>query len=444
MSDGTPSYRLNPHVRRGGSGRILCGGRPPRLLRLTDAGVTALEEILSGDAEPHAGLVRRLLAHGMLDPIASVTAEVTFVIPVHDAGSGLGTLVGTLVPWGEVIVVDDRSSDVSPAVARAAGATVVPNAEEPGPGGARNTGWRLATTEFVAFIDADCRVVGDWARPLAGLLALDPALALVAPRVRGTKGPGALARWEQDHSPLDMGPAGGLVGPGRPVAYLPSAALVARRSALMELNGFTAKLRFGEDVDLCWRASAAGRRVRYAPEIEVGHAPRPTLAARLRQHFEYGTSAAALDLRHPGAAAPLRPGLMNLPAALLAVGTISGAIIAAAGGVALAASSQGDTPTRLAVARLAVDGQGIAGREMARAVSREWLPFTILAVVLTRRTRRFALTALTADLAISIGIRPTPAKCLLRLADNAAYAAGVWRGALANRSLSALRPSCPA
>jgi mycofactocin system glycosyltransferase len=441
MGDDTPAYRLNAHVRRSAGGRILTGGRPPRLLRLSAAGAEALDEVLAGRPGPGAdGLVRRLLAHGMLDPIPGARAEVTFVVPVRDGGPEISRLVEQLVPYGTAVVVDDRSTDDSAARARAAGATVVANAEEAGPGGARNTGWRLAATEFVAFIDADCQVEGDWARPLAGLLAADPELALVAPRVRGIPGTRTLARWERDHSALDMGAGGGLVGPGRSVAFVPSAALVARRSALVELDGFAAELRFGEDVDLCWRAVAAGHRVRYTPEVCVHHPPRRTLTARVRQRFEYGTSAAELERRHPGAAAPLRPGRMTLPTALLGAGSPAGALLAAAGVAAFAASRQADAPARLAIARLALDGELTAGREFARAAAREWLPLTLLALALTPRTRRFALFALAVDLIAATRRRTTPTRCLLRLADNAAYGAGVWHGALAHRSPNALLP----
>jgi mycofactocin system glycosyltransferase len=424
---------------------LVVGGWPPRCVRLSAAGAAALDQALAGDPPPPhaAGLLERLLAHGMLDPLAApAEAELTFVIPARDGGPALAALVGGLTVYGPVIVVDDGSGDGSPELAREAGATVVANREGEGPAGARNTGWRLAQTEFVAFVDADCRVGGDWARPLAALLAADGSLALAAPRVRGAEGPGWLARWERSRSPLDMGAAGGLVGPGRRVAYVPSAALVARRAALVELDGFDDGLRFGEDVDLVWRAVATGWSARYAPEVEVRHPARATVRGRTRQHFEYGTSAAALEQRHPGAAVPLRPSRMMLPAALLAGGSAGGALLAAAAIAAAAASRQSDRRAGLAVARLALGGELAAGRSLARALSREWLPLTLLALARPGRARRFALAALATDVAAATAPDPAaaPANALLRLADNAAYCAGLWRGALSRRSARALLP----
>jgi mycofactocin system glycosyltransferase len=444
VTGGATAHRLSRRTRRLAGGRVLVGGWPPRRIRLSAAGAAALDAALRGEAEPGAaGLLRRLVGYGMVEPVAGPAgAPVTFVVPARDGGPELAGLVSELKGFGAVLVVDDGSADGTPERARRAGAGVIANDGEPGPAGARNTGWRSVETEFVAFVDADCRVDGDWARPLAALLAADPGLALAAPRIRGAREPGWLARWERIGSPLDMGLEGGLAGPGRPVSYVPSAALVARRAALDALGGFDASLRFGEDVDLVWRAVAAGWGVRYAPEIEVMHPSRPTLRARARQHFEYGTSAAVLERRHPGSAVPLRPSRTMIPAGLLMARSAGGALLAAVVLAATAAGRQPDREVRLAVARLVVEAELGAGRLLARALSREWLPLTLLALLRPGRLRGFALAAVAIDVATATAPDPVraPANALLRLADNAAYCAGLWRGALAQRSARVLLP----
>src|ERR1700744_702356 len=90
-------------------------------------------------------------------------------------------------------------------------------------------------------------------RPGAAPSAANPDLALVAPRVRSAAGDSALARYEKRGAPLDLGPDASLVGPGRRVAYVPAAAMVARRDAVLDLGGFDESMRFGEDVDMVWR-----------------------------------------------------------------------------------------------------------------------------------------------------------------------------------------------
>ena len=60
----------------------------------------------------------------------------------------------------EIIVVDDASDDQTVSIVREFSKScpklrLVVNTENEGPGRSRNTAWQLATTEFVAFLDAD-------------------------------------------------------------------------------------------------------------------------------------------------------------------------------------------------------------------------------------------------------------------------------------------------
>jgi mycofactocin system glycosyltransferase len=458
-------FELDPDARRSDRGRLLVGGSPSRLVRLSDAGAAALDEALAGAplGPAAAALAARLERGGLLHPRPSCGAgevEIATVIPALDGGAALVSLVGALAPAGPVIVVDDGSADGSPERAAAAGARVVRNAGAPGPAGARNTGLRAATTELVAFLDADCIAAPAWRAGLGAMLVADPSLALVAPRVRSAPGPGALARYETRHSPLDLGGAPSLVGPGRRISYLPAAALVARRADLLAAGGFDEGLRYGEDVDLVWRLLASGHRARYVPAREVLHAPRPSLAGLLRQRAGYGGSAPALDRRHPGAAAPLRAGRHTAGAWL--AGAALGPLGLAAGiatSAAIAYSHGSDRPARRALAGVALRGQATAGRHLARALTREWLPLTLAAATVSRRARRVAVAALLVDaFATSTGLDPggllaterDAGACLdptpllaLRVLDSGAYAAGLWRAAIAERSPGALLPAAP-
>src|SRR6266536_2390567 len=132
----------------------------------------------------------------------------------------------------------------------------------------------------------------------------DPAVGAVAPRiVPHEAGRTWLARYEGASSTLDMGRRPSIVRPGSRVPYVPGAALVVRKQAAG--IGFAEDMPVGEDVDFVWRLGAAGSRVRYEPAAAMGHEHR----VRLRQWFarrkDYGTSAATLEQRHPGAVRPL-------------------------------------------------------------------------------------------------------------------------------------------
>jgi mycofactocin system glycosyltransferase len=448
---GAPRFELDAGVRVREGGRLLVGGTPPRMVRLSEAGAAALKVLLGGDEvgpAPAVTLARRLERGGLLHPLAGDGAEdppVTAIVPVLEGGARLGELVAALAAEGPAIVVDDGSRDGSAERAERAGARVLRHDLPRGPAAARNAGLPAATTDLVAFIDADCEVTPGWRRGLAGLLAADPELALVAPRVRSAPGGSALARYEQAGSPLDLGPHPSLVGSDRRISYLPAAALLGRRDALLELGGFDESMRFGEDVDLVWRLLDAGKRVRYAPSREVLHRPRPNVAGFARQRAGYGASAPELVLRHGNAAAPLRASRHSAAiwgaTALLGPRALLPALVAS---TAIVARRGGDPEQRKALAEVAVRGQAGAAAHLARVLVREWLPLSLAAAPFDRRARGALFAAALVD-SLPVWIAAaSPAELLrataLHALDRSAYTAGLWGEMTRRRDFRALRP----
>jgi mycofactocin system glycosyltransferase len=274
---------LDPRIRWTGDGRVLTP--TGRLLRLSSSGRDALRRL--GSDEPAAQrLAARLVDAGAAHPHPAPRAadDVTVVIPVKDRAAALDRCLSALGQT-DVLVIDDGSTDpvaVSEVCARH-GARLVhrPNG---GPAAARNTAIPLLRKAFVLFLDSDCLPPPALLERLRGHLD-DPAVVAVAPRVVG--GP---------RSPLDLGPHPAKVRPGGAVGYVPTAALLVRRSALTR---FDEDLRYGEDVDLVWRLVASGGVVRYDPTVVVEHSEPTHLTDRLVRRYHYGTSAAPLSQRHP-------------------------------------------------------------------------------------------------------------------------------------------------
>ena len=456
----------DPSTRSVDSGRILIGGAPLRLVRLTETGAAVAAGLARGEAVGSGAGARRLarrlvdagLCHPRPPPAASGPARrVTIVIPVLERSAGLEHTLRSLRETGPaagpaVIVVDDGSGpDEAAAIAAAAkrfGARLVRREVTGGPAAARNTGWRAASTDLIAFLDADCVAGPGWLEPLVAHFG-DPAVGAAAPRITAfapTGTPDGLARYERIRSPLDRGPLEAPVRPRGRVPFVPSAALVVARDALAGLGGFEESMPVGEDVDLVWRLFAAGRSVRYEPAAEVGHPCRPSWAAAIRQRVTYGSSAAGLHDRHAGAVSPLTVSGWSLAAWVVA------AAGARAAGVAVGATTTALLPARLPAmdhpwresVRIAGAGHLWAGRAIADAMRRAWWPVLLLASVPSRRVRRATIAAATLPLAIEWATDRPPFDPVtwgaLRLADDLAYGAGLWSGCLRARRFGALAP----
>ena len=437
---------------------VLFGGSPPRLLRLNAAGVRALEELRRGPVgSPDSGrLARRLTDTGLAHPRPPARprpTEVTVVIPVRDRPAGLDRCLAALGPGYPVIVVDDGSADPA-ATARACArhdARLVRRPVPGGPGPARNDGLALAGTPLVAFLDSDCVAGPDWIAGIAAHFA-DPMVGAVAPRVRGVTGRTAAGRYLAARAPVDLGPGEARVAPLTRLAYVPTAALLVRRDAVAA--GFDPSLRYGEDVDLIWRMIDAGWRVRYDPGAEVGHVEPDRWGPVLARRFRYGCSAAPLARRHPGRVPPLI--VQAWP------GVAVGALLACRPLAALAAYAAGTGQLVWLLRGWDVPARGVLG-PMAGSVRQTWLgagrwsiQYALPAVAAglacpggrrprTRIGRRLALASLLAGppAAAWLGSRPRldPVRFALGyLADEAAYGAGVYRGAVTERLAAPLLP----
>jgi mycofactocin system glycosyltransferase len=474
---------------------ILFGGAPARAMLLSDAGRGALAELRAGAVSSAASghLARRLTDAGLAHPRparASAAPDVTVLIPVRDRAALLDRCLQAAGGRYPVLVVDDGSAD-QPAIATVAarhGAAVVRRAESGGPAAARNTGLAAIGTELVAFLDSDCVPPADWIEKLAGHL-MDPLVGAVAPRIvepaeevtvagRCSVSRLGASRYGAARSSLDLGPGAARVVPMTRVSYVPTAALLVRRSALDSVapggSPFDPALRHGEDVDLVWRLHDAGWRIRYDPAVRVRHAGPCTWPGLLGRRFRYGTSAGPLARRHPERLAPLV--LQPWPAVAVA------ALLARRPAVAAIATAGGCVTLGRAVRRAGLPATGVTVLDVTRAgltsVRQTWLgtgryatqfaaPALALALAApssrtrhSRWGRRAAVAALLLAPVLEAWRRAAPSLeadpyqpgsgrqarpgplpfAVGHIADDIAYGAGVWAGCAAARTLTPVIP----
>lgn len=227
----------------------------------------------------------------MRDPIS-------VVVPTRDRPEQLdrclASILASLAPGDELIVVDSASRD--PGVSRLAadhGATVI-RCDRPGASRARNAGAEAASHAVIAFVDDDIRVAPDWAERLGAALT-DPAVGFATGRISvppeqvGYQRPVAIN--EGDHPVvLDAGTTDSLG---------PSANLAIRRRLLLDIGGFDpclgagARLPAAEDLDLYDRLFAAGVQGRYEPGALAWHDQWRDRRALLRLDWGYGIGSGA-------------------------------------------------------------------------------------------------------------------------------------------------------
>ena len=436
-------------------GRVLMGGSPLRLLRLTGRAGALVSSWEAGAPVGHRRaeqvLARRLVASGVFlprpGPPGFRAEDVTVVIPIRDRPEQLQRLLAALKGM-QCIVVDDASTDPGRTrdIVHRSGGTLVALTTNSGPAAARNAGLAQVSTPLVAFVDSDCVPATGWLEPLLGHFD-DPIVAAAAPRIvplsplRAT----ALSRYEAVRSSLDRGGGGGLVWPLSRVPYVPSAALMVRREAAGD-SLFDPRLRGGEDVDLVWRLVDAGWDVRYEPEATVQHDGPRGVGSWLRRRAFYGTTAGPLANRHPRSLVPLQTsawsaGVWALACArrpLLAGGALAASVLV----LARRLNGLVEEPVTVAT-RIAAGGTLKSALPALHGLTRAWSPALVVGLCWPR-TRRAAAFALVAP---ALGDWCTDRTDLdplryagLHVADDVAYGAGVWLGCIKARTLGPLLP----
>jgi GT2 family glycosyltransferase len=284
------------------------------------------------DSYPQHVVTAVLVAHDgaawlprVLESFLDQTRPVQRVVAV-DTGSrdrSGAMLAGGL---GQAVVFGmDRATGYAAAVTRAlqdkAASVSVPGV--PGTAGSERTEW-------IWLLHDDCELAPDALEQLLRGAAETPAAAVLGPKVRDLADRGVIleagvtidtvGRRITGIEPreFDQGQHDG----DRDVLAAGSAGMLIRRDVWDQVGGFdTGMALFMEDVDFCWRAHAAGYRVRVITDAVVYHA---RAATRHRRAVSAGRSTGLLDRRNS-----LLTLLGNLPAGPMLLATAGNAAVSA-------------------------------------------------------------------------------------------------------------------
>jgi len=229
-------------------------------------------------------------------PFASV------VVPVYDDPEGLRTTLSSLVEATyprdrhEVIVVDNGSTDRTPAVAEAFAGSHdrVRSVVEPRGGSyaARNAGIEAARGSVLCFVDADMTVPPDWlervvermAEADADYLACDVELA-------PTDGSTFAERYVRRTAfPIEQYVT--------ELSFAPTCCLCVRAAVIEDVGAFDERMTSSGDREFGNRVAEAGYDLQFAPEITMTHPPRRSVADLIGKAVRIGRGTYQLRRYH--------------------------------------------------------------------------------------------------------------------------------------------------
>jgi GT2 family glycosyltransferase len=212
-----------------------------------------------------------------------VSSSVAVVIPNWNGAALLPACLDALRqqthPDREVVVADNGSADDSLAVlARYPEVRVLRFGRNRGFGAATNAGIRATDSRYVATLNNDAVPAPGWLAALVAAADAEPAVGMCASRMVLAARPDRLdscgialdrvgIAWDL-FGGQPVGADAGLVEPFGPCG----GAGLYRRAMLAQIGLFDEEFfAYLEDVDLAWRARAAGWRCRYVPDAQVVH-----------------------------------------------------------------------------------------------------------------------------------------------------------------------------
>ena len=214
--------------------------------------------------------------------------SVSIIIPTFNGASRIGNCLDALLPQtaeqnAEILVVNDGSTDDTvEVVERYSGVRLITQLNA-GPAAARNHGANEARGTIILFTDDDCVPLPDW---------LDAMLApFHDPEVVGAKGAyrtrqkSLTARFVQ----IEYEDRYRLMENLPNIDFVDTYSAGFRRDRFLEMTGYDTSfpVACAEDIELSYRMSARGWKMKFAPAAIVYHMHPSTLSRYLRKKYKF-------------------------------------------------------------------------------------------------------------------------------------------------------------
>ena len=227
--------------------------------------------------------------------------EASIIIPTFNGASRIGDCLDALLKQtagrnAEILVVNDGSTDETVDVVRGYSTVVLINQANAGPASARNRGAMESRGKVLLFTDDDCVPASDW---------LDCMLQpFIDPDVVGTKGAycsrqtSLVAKFVQ----IEYEDRYRLMSRGDSIDFIDTYSAAFRRERFFEMDGYDTSfpVASAEDIELSYRMSNAGWKMKFAPGAIVSHTHPDTLRAYAAKKYKFAFWRVIAVRKNPG------------------------------------------------------------------------------------------------------------------------------------------------
>ena len=196
----------------------------------------------------------------------------------------------------EIVVVDDGSTDETVLVAQGFPGVRIIRQANAGPAAARNRGAREAGGSIILFTDDDCVPRPDWMEQMLAPFR-DPVVVGVKGAYR-TRQDRLIARFVQ----VEYEDRYRLVARHADIDFIDTYSAAFRRDHFLEMGGYDTSfpVACAEDVELSYRMSVRGWKMRFAPHAVVYHSHPDDLSSYLRKKHKFAYWRMLAVRKNPG------------------------------------------------------------------------------------------------------------------------------------------------
>jgi GT2 family glycosyltransferase len=214
--------------------------------------------------------------------------SVSIIIPTFNGAARIGNCLDALLKQiaehnAEILVVNDGSTDTTgEVVARYSGVRLITQANA-GPAAARNRGAVEAQGTIILFTDDDCVPMPDWLEAM--LQPFEDPNIVGAKGIYRTNQKSLVARFVQ----IDYEDRYRLMAGHDCIDFIDTYSAAFQRDRFLEMTGYDTSfpVACAEDIELSYRMSARGWKMKFVPQAVVYHTHPDALSKYLKKKYKF-------------------------------------------------------------------------------------------------------------------------------------------------------------